>query len=89
MLNPYIPTNVQLLKRFLVFLTQEPLTIKGEGRSRGGGPMGSSFPNHDAKDQRTNTKEKEREKKRKRKEKPRADCKLAHKYIEITILYDP
>ena len=50
--------------------------------------MGSSFPNHDAKDQRTNTKEKEREKKRKRKEKPRADCKLAQKYIEITILYD-
>ena len=44
--------------------------------------MGSSLP----KDQRTNTKEKERE--RKKKKKPRADYKLAQKYIEITILYD-
>ena len=40
--------------------------IKGGRRSRGGGPMGSSFPNHDAKDQRTDTKEKEREKKKKK-----------------------
>ena len=47
--------------------------------------MGSSLPNHDAKDQRIDTKEKERGKKT---EKPRANCKLAQKYIEISILYD-
>ena len=46
--------------------------------------MGSSFLNHDTKDQRTDIKEKEREKKKK----PRTNCKLAQKYIEITILYD-
>ena len=63
----------ELLIHFLVFLTQKPLTTKGGGRSRGGGPMGSSLPNHYAKDQRTDTKEREKE----QKEKPRADCKLA------------
>ena len=47
--------------------------------------MGSSLSNHDAKDQRIDTKEKERGKKT---EKPRANCKLAQKYIEISILYD-
>ena len=44
--------------------------------------MGSSFPNHDAKDQRTVRKEIERKKKKKQKQKqkPRADYKLAQKY---------
>ena len=46
--------------------------------------MGSSLPNHDAKDQK-NRHNRDREKKKK---KPRADCKLAQKYIEITVLYD-
>ena len=27
-----------------------PITIKGEGRRRSGGPIGSSFPRHDAKE---------------------------------------
>ena len=45
--------------------------------------MSSSLPYHDANDQ------KDRHKRdREKKEKPRADCKLAHKYIEIKILYD-
>ena len=48
--------------------------------------MGSSFSNHDAKDQKDRHK-RDREKKKKT-EKLRADCKLAQKYIEITILYD-
>ena len=72
----------------MVFLTHERLTIKGEGRSRGGGPMGSSLPNHDAKDQKDRYKRDRKKKEKKEKEKPRADCKLAHKYIEITVLYD-
>ena len=46
--------------------------------------MGFSLPNHDAKDQKDRH-NKDREKK---KEKPMADYKLAHKYIEITVLYD-
>ena len=50
MLKPNRPKNVKLLISFLVFLTKEPFTIKGGGkRRRGGGPMSSSLPNHDAK----------------------------------------
>ena len=41
--------------------------------------MGSSLPNHDAKVGIRQTGEKKN---------PRADCKLAQKNIEITILYD-
>ena len=37
---------------------------------------------------RTDTTEIGKKKEKKEKEKPRADCKLAHKYIEITVLYD-
>ena len=51
--------------------------------------MGSSLPNHDAKDQKNrHNRDREKKKKKKEKEKPMADCKLAHKYIEITVLYD-
>ena len=50
----------ELLIHFLVFLTQKPLTTKGGGRSRGGGPMGSSLPNHDAKVEIGQTEKKER-----------------------------
>ena len=60
--------KVQLLICFLVFLTQKPFTIKGGGRRRGGGPMGSSLPNHDAKDQK-NRHNRDREKKKKKKKK--------------------
>ena len=42
--------KVKLLIGFLVFLTQEPLTIKRGGRSTSGGPIGSSLPRHDAKE---------------------------------------
>ena len=49
-----------------MFLTKEPLTIKGGRRSRGGGLMSSSLPNHDAKDQRIDRKEIEGEKKKKK-----------------------
>ena len=59
-----------------MFLTKEPLTIKGERRSRGGGPMSSSFPNHDAKKQKGKTEKRQK----KKQEKPRVDCKLAQKY---------
>ena len=60
----------KLLIGSLVFLTQEPLTIKGGGRRRSGGPISSSLPRHDVKDQKDrNKRDKER-----RKEKPRADC---------------
>ena len=58
--------KVQLLVSFLVFFIEEPLTIKGGRRSRGGGPMGSSLPNHDAKDQKDRHK-RDREKKNKKK----------------------
>ena len=51
--------------------------------------MGSSLPNHDAKDQKNrHNRDREKKKEKKEKEKPMADCKLAHKYIEITTLYD-
>ena len=60
--------NLSKLIRFLVFLTQEPLTRKGGGRRRSGGPIGSSFPRHDAKKRtryieknQTKTKEKPRQ----------------------------
>ena len=67
----------------MVFLTQEPLTIKGGDRRRRGFPISSSLLRHDAKDQ------KDRHKRdRKKTEKLRADYKLAQKYIEIKILYD-
>ena len=68
MLNLNIPTKVQLLINFLVFLTKEPPTIKGGGRRRrGGGPMSSSLPNHDAKEQKGKTKKRQMTKKRKTK----------------------
>ena len=60
--------NVQLLISFLISLTKEPLTIKGGRRSRGGGPMSSSLPNHDAKDQKDRHK-RDREEKKNRKTK--------------------
>ena len=46
--------------------------------------MSSSLPNYDAKDQ----KDKHKRDKRQKQEKPRADCKLAQKYIENNNLYD-
>ena len=46
--------------------------------------MGSSLPNHDAKEQKGQTKKRQKTKQ----EKPRANYKLAQKYIEIKILYD-
>ena len=51
----------------LVFLTKEPLTIKGRRRSRGGGPMSSSLPKHDAKEQRGKTKKRQKTETRKTK----------------------
>ena len=53
--------------------------------------MGSSLPNHDAKDQKDRHKrnrEKKKQKKKQEKQKPRADCKLAQKYIENNNQYD-
>ena len=68
MLNLNIPTKVQLLINFLVFLTKEPPTIKGGGRRRrGGGPMSSSLPNHDAKEQKGKTEKRQMTKTRKTK----------------------
>ena len=68
MLSPHIPTNVQLLISFLVFLTMEPLTIKGGAIiRRSGGPIRSSFPNHDAKKQKGKTKKRQKTKTRKTK----------------------
>ena len=46
--------------------------------------MGSSLPNHDAKEQKGQTKKRQKTKQ----EKPRADYKLEQKNIEITIQYD-
>ena len=46
---------------------------KCKGRSRSGGPIGSSFPRHDAKERTRQTKKNQKRKQ----EKPRADCKLA------------
>ena len=43
--------KVKLLIRFLVFLTQKSLTIEGGGRSRGGFPISSTLPKHDAKEE--------------------------------------
>ena len=58
--------------------------IKAGGR-RSGGPIGSSLPRHDTKDQ----KDRQTEKNQKRKqEKPRANCKLAQNNIENNNLYD-
>ena len=62
--------------KFPGFLTKEPLTIKGKRRSRGGGPMSSSLPNHDAKEQKGKTEKRQKTKQ----EKSRADCKLTQKY---------
>ena len=78
--------KVQLLICFLVFLTQEPLTIKGGGRSKGGGPMGSSLPNHDAKDQedRHNRDREKKKKKKNRKTKGRLQVSTEKKIV----LYD-
>ena len=67
-----------------MFLTQEPLTIKGGGRRRSGGPISSSLPRHDAKDK----KDRHKRDRERRKEKPRADCKLAQNNIENNNLYD-
>ena len=83
MLSPYIPMKVQLLIRFLVLLTQKPLTIKSGDRRRRGFPINSSLTLHDAKDQKDRLK-----RDRKKQKKPRAGCKLVQKYIEITILND-
>ena len=66
--------KVKLLIRFLVFLTQEPLMIKG-GWRRSGGPISFSLPRHDAKDQ----KDRHKRDKEETKEKPRVDYKLAQK----------
>ena len=68
--------KVQLLICFLVFPTQEPLTIKGGGRSRGGGLMGSSFPNHDAKDQKDRHKRDREKKNRKTKDRLQVSTKI-------------
>ena len=59
--------NVQLLISFLVFLTKESLAIKRWSRRRGC-PMGSSLPNHNAKEQKGQTKKRQ---KTKTKEKPK------------------
>ena len=58
--------NVQLLISFLVFLTKEPLTIKGGDRRRRGFPISSSLLRHDAKDQKDKHK-RDREKNKKQK----------------------
>ena len=74
-LSPHKSKKVQLLISFLIFLTQKPLNIKRRSRSRGGCPMGSSFPNHDAKVGIGQTeKRQEKKKKKKKKKNPRADC---------------
>ena len=49
---------------------------KRQGRSRGGGPMGFSLPNHDPKDQKDRH---NRDREKKKKKKPRVDYKLAQK----------
>ena len=51
--------------------------IKGGGR-KSGGPISSSLPRHDAKDQKDRHK-RDKERKKKKTEKPRANCKLAQK----------
>ena len=56
--------KVKLLIGFLVFLTQEPLTIKRGGRSTSGGPIGSSLPRHDAKDKDKDTKQNKKNRKK-------------------------
>ena len=76
--------NVQLFISFLVFLTKDPLTIKGRRRSRGGFPISSSLPGHDAKDQ----KDRNKRDKGQKQEKPRTDCKLAQKKYRNNNLYD-
>ena len=54
------------------------------GTRRSGGPISSSHPRHDAKDQ----KDRHKRDRERRKEKPRADYRWAQKKnIEITILY--
>ena len=57
--------NAQLLIRLLVFLTKEPLTIKGGDRRRGGVLISSSLPRHDAKDQKGKTEKRQKKKTRK------------------------
>ena len=57
--------KVQLLICFLVFLTQEPLTIKDGDRRRGEFPISCSLPRHDAKDQKDRHKIDREEKKHK------------------------
>ena len=76
--------NLSKLIRFLVFLTQEPLTRKGGGRRRSGGPIGSSFPRHDVKER---TKQTEKNQKGNKKNQGQT-ASLHKKNIEITILYD-
>ena len=76
--------NVQLLIGLLVFLTEKPLTIKSWSKKGGGCPMGSSLPNHDAKERKGQTEKRQK----KKKEKPKGRLHqtwLEHKKIEKKI----
>ena len=77
--------TVQFLKSFTTTVVLKKLTPKGRHIRSRGNPISSSFPRHDARIRTKNTQQIERE--RKKKTKPRADCKLAQKYIEQK-LYD-
>ena len=74
---------VQFLKRLTTTVVLKKLTPRGRHRRSRGNPISSSFPRHGARIRTKNTQQ-NRERK---KIKPRADCKLAQKYIEQK-LYD-
>ena len=75
---------VQFLKSFTTTVVLKKLTPKGRHIRSRGNPISTSFPRHGARIRTKNTANRERKKK---KTKPRADCKLAQKYIEQK-LYD-
>ena len=69
---------------------EKPLTIKSWSRRGGECPMGSSLPNHDAKDWKWQTKKRQK-KKRKKKKKNKGRLRqtwLEHKKIKKNNLYN-
>ena len=68
----------------LGFLTQKPLTLKRRDRRRGGFPIGSSLPRHNAKDRTRQTQKRQRGKT----EENQGQTASLHRNREITILYD-
>ena len=60
--------------------------IKGGGR-KSGGPISSSLPRHDAKDQKDRHK-RDKERKKKKNRKTKGKLQVSTENIEITILYD-